>query len=150
MQAKILQLLSENYTKREIAEQLGIGYSTVRKWSTGVKSVRPKREFKCTDCGESKPQRFYQSMRSRCKTCHNKLGYEAQKDKIRSYALSRGPLACSRCGYDKSFAALEWHHRDPTEKDPTWNRGWKYDRLKLELDKCDLVCANCHREIHHG
>ncbi len=57
---------------------------------------------------------------------------------------------CQKCGYDKCYAALEFHHRDPNEKEVSWkklrSRSWK--RIEEELDKCDLLCANCHREEH--
>ncbi len=58
---------------------------------------------------------------------------------------------CYNCGYDKCVWALEFHHRDPTTKEAHWTkmRLWSESRLFKELDKCDLLCANCHREVHH-
>lgn len=57
---------------------------------------------------------------------------------------------CSVCGYSKCFSALEFHHRDPNTKEFNWVklrlRTW--NNILSELDKCDLVCANCHRELH--
>jgi hypothetical protein len=48
--------------------------------------------------------------------------------------------ACMRCGYDKYIGALDFHHRDPHTKD---------GRVTTveEARKCDLICANCHREV---
>jgi hypothetical protein len=44
---------------------------------------------------------------------------------------------------------LQFHHLDPTKKDFTiGGKSWSYERLKQEVDKCILVCANCHIEIH--
>jgi len=60
---------------------------------------------------------------------------------------------CQCCGYDKYIGALEFHHIDPNEKDFSLShRGYCYswDKVKKELDKCILVCSNCHREIHAG
>lgn len=54
---------------------------------------------------------------------------------------------CSICGYNKCLTALEFHHINPKEKE-IYNSHWKFERNKMELDKCILVCANCHREIH--
>ena len=54
------------------------------------------------------------------------------------------------CGYDKNISALEFHHLDPNEKDFTISGtkcGW--NDLQKELDKCIMICANCHREIHN-
>lgn len=57
---------------------------------------------------------------------------------------------CERCRYDKCLSALEFHHTDPNEKDFSISNSDKtsFDILKNELDKCVLVCSNCHREIH--
>ena len=58
---------------------------------------------------------------------------------------------CEKCGYDKCIGALEFHHLDPSQKD--FGIGGKrqtaaWGTIKQEVDKCILVCANCHREIH--
>lgn len=58
---------------------------------------------------------------------------------------------CSLCGYNKCLNALEFHHLDKNEKEeePTYIiMRWSFERAKKELDKCILVCSNCHREIH--
>lgn len=59
---------------------------------------------------------------------------------------------CCVCGYDKCHEALEFHHLNPDEKDFTISHKnhWSMNKTKLELDKCALVCSNCHREIHQG
>lgn len=58
---------------------------------------------------------------------------------------------CSKCGYKKCVAALEFHHKDPKEKDFTISgKSWSFDKLKKEVDKCIIVCSNCHKEIHHN
>ncbi len=56
---------------------------------------------------------------------------------------------CITCGYSKCINALEFHHRNPDEKvvTPAYAiHSWSWERAKIELDKCDLLCANCHRE----
>jgi hypothetical protein len=57
---------------------------------------------------------------------------------------------CEGCGYDLTIAALEFHHRDSGTKEFTlgnFNGSW--ERLVAEADKCDLLCANCHRRRHN-
>ena len=59
---------------------------------------------------------------------------------------------CEECGYKKCIAALEFHHKDHTQKDfsvSSTGSTMSLDRLKKEVDKCLLVCSNCHKEIHH-
>jgi hypothetical protein len=60
---------------------------------------------------------------------------------------------CQICGYDKCFRALELHHLDPTQKEFNIShrghcRSW--ERVKKEINKCVLLCANCHREVEDG
>ena len=56
---------------------------------------------------------------------------------------------CIRCGYKRCINALEFHHRDPAEKEIRLTDR-KLEVLRLEASKCDLLCANCHREAHAG
>jgi len=58
---------------------------------------------------------------------------------------------CVICGYDKCLASLVFHHEDPLSKDFSISEHMtSWDAIVLELDKCVLVCANCHGEIHDG
>ena len=73
--------------------------------------------------------------------------------KIKAVELKGGK--CIRCGYNKCIAALVFHHRNPDEKDKDtykvkeslWVRPWEF--ILQEIEKCDLLCANCHHEIHY-
>ena len=57
---------------------------------------------------------------------------------------------CSICGYSKCLAALEFHHTDPTVKEGgIIGSTASLKKQREEAQKCILVCANCHREIHH-
>lgn len=60
---------------------------------------------------------------------------------------------CIGCGYRRYQGALELHHVDPSQKgfaigDKGYTRSWS--KVKAELDKCVLLCANCHREVAAG
>lgn len=60
---------------------------------------------------------------------------------------------CQCCGYDRYIGALEFHHVDPEQKDfGIASKGYthSWEKVKKEIEKCVLVCANCHREIHAG
>tara|TARA_Y100000022_G_scaffold124448_2_gene107779 strand:+ start:6311 stop:6541 length:231 start_codon:yes stop_codon:yes gene_type:complete len=59
--------------------------------------------------------------------------------------------SCSKCGYDNYIGALEFHHLDPTQKDFTIAKVKLTtfgEKVEKELDKCVLLCSNCHREQH--
>ena len=72
---------------------------------------------------------------------------------IRTMSLSYKGGMCRICGYDRCARALSFHHRDPRKKDfglaaKGLTRSW--EKTKRELDKCILLCANCHMEVHDG
>ena len=59
---------------------------------------------------------------------------------------------CEICGYDKCIRAFDFHHKNPNEKEFTIGHYYKlkWGAIKEELDKCMLLCANCHRELHYN
>ena len=72
---------------------------------------------------------------------------------IKALAIEYKGGRCQLCGYDKYQGALDLHHTDRKQKefsisDKGHSRSW--ERVKKELDKCILVCANCHREVEAG
>lgn len=76
---------------------------------------------------------------------------QRRRDKVKLMSIAYKGGKCQCCGYNKYVGALEFHHINSEEKDfgisaKGYTRSWK--RVKEELDKCILVCANCHREIH--
>lgn len=88
--------------------------------------------------------------RYRCVKCASE-SVQRRRDKLKILAVDYMGGHCSICGYDKCISALEFHHVDPKEKDfGISGKGLtrSFDKLKIELDKCICVCANCHREIH--
>ena len=74
-----------------------------------------------------------------------------RRKKVREMAVSYKGGKCSLCSYSRCPEALEFHHLDPNQKDFAisqrgHSRSW--ERVRKELDKCVILCANCHREIH--
>lgn len=59
---------------------------------------------------------------------------------------------CQICGYSKCLAALELHHRNPEEKEFMISHLARQtlEEAFIEADKCDLLCACCHREQHNN
>lgn len=112
--------------------------------------VKIPKPYKCA-CGETDPNNFYGNKHTICSKCHSK--YTTNKGKeTKLKAVNYKGCVCCICGYSKCIEALDFHHIDPTKKDMNFKgmRGWSWNRLITELDKCILVCSNCHREIHSG
>lgn len=60
---------------------------------------------------------------------------------------------CEKCGYNKNLASFDFHHKDPTEKESELDmRTLSNSTMKWileEFEKCTVLCANCHREVHN-
>jgi predicted HNH restriction endonuclease len=81
----------------------------------------------------------------------NRRQYAAQRRaSIRAQAVEYLGGKCRICGYDKCIAAFDFHHIDPMEKDFNISSATSWEKAKAELDKCELLCSNCHREVHDG
>lgn len=108
--------------------------------------------YNCKRCGDTEPENFYKSngAKTKCKKCHT-MEVHHRKRVIREDALQELGGCCSKCGYNKSIWALEMHHIDPELKDFNWgNKRTSFANLIKELDKCVLICSNCHREEHEN
>lgn len=122
----------------------------------------------CTTCNESKELSEFSKKRrghqSQCKACRklwfaehysqNKDYYrdrnKATQAKLRQWFRDfKTTLACKNCG-ENDPACLDFHHRDPTEKEITVASAVQYSKAKVlrEIAKCDVLCANCHRKHH--
>ena len=101
----------------------------------------------CIECGRSFE---YKRNKGGTKTVCNSCYVNRRRFKIKEQAVAYCGGKCSRCGYDKCNAALEFHHVDESTKSfeisGSHSRSWK--AIENELDKCIMVCANCHRELH--
>jgi len=107
--------------------------------------------YLCRTCGKNGEENFYKTAKYQCKSCFNKRCIEAGQERVKQLKLHYGGK-CIKCGYDKSLVALQFHHTDPSQKEFSLGnkRGITWEQQLKELDKCELVCANCHAEIHYG
>ena len=76
-----------------------------------------------------------------------------RRKKIKTLAVEYKGGKCQICGYSKCIGALELHHINSKDKsfgigEKGYTRSW--DKVRNELDKCILLCANCHREVESG
>lgn len=114
---------------------------------------------KCSQCNQNKPLNEFYSRSSkdnkpydRCKTCFNQYCTERWIQKKIDSIIYKGSK-CIICGIkypDEPYVIFDFHHRNPKEKDFDWGkmRLRSFDKIVKELDKCDLLCSNCHRKEH--
>ena len=88
----------------------------------------------------------------RCKKCATEA-VQRRREKTKELLVEYKGGKCEICGYHKCVAALEFHHLNEDEKEfGIGQKGYtrSIEKNKEEVDKCILVCSNCHREIHAG
>lgn len=93
----------------------------------------------------SKKYTNYRCLKCRAEAVNNR------RLKLKKLAVEYMGGSCQFCGYDRCIGALEFHHKDPSQKDFGISaKGYtrSFDKVKTELDKCVMLCANCHREEH--
>jgi len=130
----------------------------------------------CTKCGQVKlfkefyvKPKSYGQRKPYCKVCDNKIAerkaYTGNTRNRKNHSklnrikwlefIHADRLSCCKCGYNKTFSALQFHHRDPSQKEfnicqkmtvkfTMDNRNAMFD----EIAKCDVLCSNCHIELH--
>lgn len=143
---------------RQIAKMRTTSYTNVRYWlkvhglRTMISISRPDGPHKrLCKCGEDDPQKFYGKKGHICARCQNEYNIRKGRD-MRQKCLDYLGAYCRQCGFDKHPSALEFHHIDPSEKDAGYGhyRYWTWERAKKEMDKCTVLCSNCHRAHHAG
>lgn len=112
------------------------------------KNLSGKKTMYCS--GACKQKHHYIRVKEQTNTYHSQT-LRALKRKIELVSIKGG--SCINCGYNKNLSALHFHHVDPSKKE------FKLDLRKLgnssmkvllkEIDKCLLLCANCHAEEHN-
>lgn len=126
---------------------------------------------RCSVCGELKPLSEFALNKYKkdghacdCKGCrkryrdkHYQENKEYYKEKAKLYKEKchkefeelKKQLKCSKCG-ESRFYCLDFHHINPDEKETEIAKLINSPKkLKEELKKCIVLCANCHRELHY-
>ena len=152
--------IADGISQRKIAEIYACSQTKIRHWlkkydllTSRRKEGEPKR---CSCCKETKPvEEFFKREKgmptSRCKKCLSTYSTARTKDSKLNMISYKGGR-CIRCSYNRCQAALEFHHRDPTQKDinPSLLKNKILNsHVIAEIDKCFFLCAGCHRELHY-
>lgn len=173
MEKEILQKLVESgLSSHQIAQRLSKSQTSVsyqlkkHQLKTNHRSFNKQAIYpvtngmkECSKCHLLKSEgEFYRKYKNSnvkhnfCKSCSNSLAISkmiSTKIKMIEYKGRE----CKNCGLqlEKShYSVFDFHHRDSSTKDRSLKemRSYSWDKIKNELDKCDLLCANCHRLEH--
>jgi hypothetical protein len=161
----LAELVEQGLSVRQIGQALKLSASSVRHWLNkyGLKTQParytlrgiPKRPTIFRECSRHgwveyrlEPGRQVY----RCGACASERVAEHRR-RVKSVLVAEAGGACLLCGYDKSLAALQFHHLDPEQKEfHLSHRGMtrSLESARQEARKCVLLCANCHAEVEVG
>lgn len=155
----LIKAIEQGLSTWKLAEKFNTTQSNIRYWlkKFDLQTVRKTCEIedtklcpRCKDIKSSDEFYNYKKRSSFCKSCIVESNKERQRA-FKQQAVDYKGGKCYKCGYNKCLAALDFHHTNPEEKDPKWNNYKRKftDKMKKELDKCVLLCSNCHREEHN-
>ena len=155
---------------RHITARDSKGAITSSKCLVDGKEVKEGYKF-CPSCEDVLPLDLFSLSSTRCRECANKAAREYYdkvkhdkewKDKrnlkvkqkgfdSKMKAIEHMGGKCHDCGGVFSPAVYDFHHLDPTQKEYNIGdivRKVDFEKVKEELSKCVLLCANCHRVRH--
>jgi transposase len=162
-------LVGRGLSTRAIAQELDVSYATVRHWLKrhGLRTAATVRrralaesiepivgDRAWAECARHGRTEFIRRSSGgwRCLKCRGEM-VVARRRKVKATLVAEGGGACVLCGYDRSVAALQFHHVDPSTKSFTIaHRGVtrSLDAARHEARKCVVLCANCHAEVEAG
>ena len=166
----LIKLIGDGYSQYQISGHFKCSQSNVRYWlkkyglKTSHKSFNETKiedygeERLCKKCGLNKNIDEFYSKRGKkggssyCIDCTKKISTDRHTE-FKKVLISYKGGCCEICGYDKYIGALDLHHINPNDKDFNFGKNKQYilnEKMIDELNKCVLVCSNCHREIHGG
>jgi hypothetical protein len=114
---------------------------------------------KCNKCSIEKPLDHYTKRKSskdgyniHCKQCMNQYYKNSKQNyfnRRKWFYDIKAELKCERCGFNHP-AALDFHHKDPTQKSfgISANKHIGKEKILKEIEKCEVLCSNCHRIEH--
>jgi transposase len=163
-------LVAQGLSERAIADRVGVSQASVRHWllKHGLETARASR-LRASRADPARPdatgrlvsicpvhgETVFVARRGggfRCRKCRASAVVKRRRS-VKAALVAEAGGCCVRCGYDRSLAALQFHHLDPTQKEfSVAHRGVtrSLEAARVEARKCVLLCANCHAEVEAG
>jgi transposase len=163
--ARLRSLVERGLSVRQIATECGISATTVRYWLRRFELQTQPTHYSRRD--GPKPHEIVRECRVHGWTTFRRVGHAGdyrchrcgparvarRRRRLKEALVAEKGGACSLCGYDRYPGALHFHHLDPAEKRfQLGERGFtrSLESLRKEVEKCVLLCANCHAEVEAG
>ncbi len=162
---RLQALVEEGLSIRQIAARCDVSATTVRHWlqryGLNTQPARyarrdgprpPELLRECARHGWGAFVRVGAEGHYRCARC-NTQAVSDRRRRVKEILVAEAGGRCAACGFDAYAGALQFHHRDPAAKSFEVSRQGvtrALRRLRLEAQKCVLLCANCHAMVEAG
>jgi hypothetical protein len=162
---KLKKLIELGYSVSQLSKELKKGKTTIRYWlrkenlKTHAKSNMQNENKKCIVCSA---YLIGNRLKFCSNNCKSKFFYKNNNSYLRQqikgterkyFLIKKMGGKCSKCGYNKNLSAFDFHHKDRNEKEIKLDKrtlsNTSWEKIIAESKKCDLLCSNCHREIHN-
>lgn len=161
-------LVAEGLSGPEIAQRLGCSYHMVRHWLKGYglktrqgqnreaarEAIQRGDHLVELECAKHGLVEYVLEGRGSYRCCRCRADAVAGwRRNVKRVLIAEAGGRCRLCGYDRSPAALQFHHLDPATKDYSLSHQGvtrSLARARAEAKKCVLLCANCHAEVEAG
>lgn len=103
----------------------------------------------CKDCEKERDKIHYRESKTRREAIFQTASFQKKRNIL--IVEKAKECGCKKCGEKRSYV-LDFHHRNPEEKIANINHLLKSaseEKLLEEIEKCDVLCSNCHREFHY-
>ena len=164
--ATLEDFVARGWSMRAMARELDVGLATVRHWMAKY-DLRATAYVRHSESATTKPRELERHCGThgltafissgarehyRCKRCRS-AAVSARRRRVKRILVEEAGGCCALCGYDRSPAALQFHHLDPAAKAFELSHQGvtrSIARARAEALKCVLLCANCHAEVESG
>ena len=112
----------------------------------GNKAKKDGLQTQCIECRKEYNKKHY----IKNKKVYNERTKKRNKELREWFTEYKKTLFCNKCG-DNRWYVLDFHHKNGEEKDLNVSILVNYGKKRIleEIKKCDVLCSNCHRELHH-
>lgn len=127
------------------------------RWKRMQQKYRHSIPFLCHCCKSPVPSSLRKNgnrfCSQKCRKNSAQISTKNRRKKISDeFSSFKQGIGCKRCGFCECGACLDFHHKDPLSKITRLSAGlWRYspNKFKTEMEKCVLLCKNCHYRIHN-
>lgn len=166
--ARLEEMVNAGMTISEIAAAVDRSKATVRHWLArhGLRTHNSQRLEVARDAKEAGQLTAMMRCRRhgdtefglegrgyyRCKQCRVE-SVARHRRRLKKVLVTEAGGCCAVCGYDRYLGALEFHHVNPEEKRMSISLNGvtlALEAVRIEAQKCVLLCSNCHAEVEGG